>query len=300
MNDQYEINKIYKDEYGRPSGIFAVDKPIGLTSHDLVYQFRKAFETRNVGHAGALDPFASGLVIILVGKALKSADTFLNLDKQYQADILFGMSTESGDPEGKIIESVEEAIVNKDKLEKTLKKLQPQYKQYVPVFSSVKVDGQKLRILARDFDKFNTYLKEDGDKYIDFYRKAEVKKTLKLPYKIVHLDSLDILDESILEKNSLAQLFNEVRQISKEQFIKKDDPIISQNISINNFIANKYSLFKINIFCSKGTYIRQLAIDVGELMDPKMPSVLIGLRRISIGEYNINNVFDLRKDIILS
>lgn len=103
--ESYQVNQITKDEFGRVSGVFAYNKPAGVSSHDIVYKFRRHFETKKVGHAGTLDPFADGLLIVLVGKATKLSDTFLNTDKEYRARILFGIETNSGDPEGDIVET---------------------------------------------------------------------------------------------------------------------------------------------------------------------------------------------------
>src|SRR5690606_2631044 len=136
-------------------GILLVNKPVGKTSHDIVYEQRKELQTRKIGHAGALDPYASGLLIILVGKATKLSDSFLNLDKTYEADILFGVETDSGDLEGKVI-NIKDKISNikNTDLQIALNKFSPSYMQYVPVYSSVNVDGKKLRKLAREYDSF--------------------------------------------------------------------------------------------------------------------------------------------------
>ena len=74
MSNDYKINIIHRDEYGRPSGIVALNKPKDITSHDLVDKLRKRLNTKKVGHAGALDVFADGVMIYLIGKATKLSD----------------------------------------------------------------------------------------------------------------------------------------------------------------------------------------------------------------------------------
>jgi tRNA pseudouridine55 synthase len=96
------INQIHRDDLGKVSGIFLIDKPVGITSHDVVDSVRRIFHTKAVGHAGTLDPFASGLLILLVGKHTKKSDEYMGFDKTYEAEIAIGISTDTHDPEGKI------------------------------------------------------------------------------------------------------------------------------------------------------------------------------------------------------
>ena len=104
----------------------------------MVYRARRFFETKKVGHSGALDPFASGALIILAGKATILSDSFLGMDKEYIAGILFGVSTVTGDPEGRVQAfSLQPSAVSREQVEEVLKSFQPEYEQYVPVYSCV-------------------------------------------------------------------------------------------------------------------------------------------------------------------
>ncbi|MGB2706482.1 MAG: tRNA pseudouridine(55) synthase, partial [Candidatus Omnitrophota bacterium] len=89
---------------GSSEGIILIDKPSGMTSHDVVDFIRKRFGYRKVGHAGTLDPMASGLLIILLGRFTKKSAHFLNYNKEYEARLFFGASTDTGDAEGNIIQ----------------------------------------------------------------------------------------------------------------------------------------------------------------------------------------------------
>ncbi|HLD41098.1 MAG TPA: tRNA pseudouridine(55) synthase, partial [Candidatus Omnitrophota bacterium] len=87
------------------SGILLIDKPQGLTSHDVVDAVRRRFGIRRVGHSGTLDPLATGLLIILVDKATSQFNRFTNFDKEYAATLTMGTATDSGDSQGKVIAS---------------------------------------------------------------------------------------------------------------------------------------------------------------------------------------------------
>ena len=83
-----------------PEGILLVDKPKGITSHDVVDRVRRIFHMKKVGHAGTLDPMATGLMIILVGKATKVSQYLMSMDKEYTGTLRLGQSTDSQDAEG--------------------------------------------------------------------------------------------------------------------------------------------------------------------------------------------------------
>lgn len=271
MNIDFEINKIHEDENGSPYGVFLVDKPTGITSHDVVDQYRKKFKTKRVGHAGTLDPFASGLLIILVGKCTKLSDQFLGLEKAYRAEILFGMSTDSSDPEGQLVEVINHTEVSdlnsritSDKLIETFKEFQPSYNQYVPIFSSVKVQGNKLRELARRSDRFQT-IEKDNHTHVQFYKNDSLWHEIKLPRKEVQIYNLEL--ESLTFKNY--EINEEVDGV--KACYKVDLPVA-----------------QVYVKCSKGTYIRELAKDIGAKLS--VPAMLINLRRVQIGDFNIEDV----------
>lgn len=269
MSDKFEVNKEYIDEFGRVSGIFLVDKPVGVKSHDLVYDFRRKYNTQKVGHAGALDPFASGMMIILVGKAVELSDSFLGLDKTYTATVLLGVKTNSQDPEGEIEEVANTMPQNPDYISEVLKSFEPEYSQTVPVFSSVKVNGQKLRKLAHSSDNIvlNT---EEGKPTASFYKNNNLTQKLVLPVKKVKINSIKVLS---LEPISASELVN-------LDFKKK-----LENTSFGDLEKLEFSLLKIEVDCGKGTYIRKLAEDIGLKLN--LPSMLLELRRIKINGYSL-------------
>ncbi len=132
--------------------ILLIDKPAGLTSHDMVDRVRSIFKTKKVGHAGTLDPFATGLLIIGVGEATKQLSNYMGLDKTYEATARLGATSTTFDPEGTITEIVVEARHGAplQKIENALDKFRGGYEQKAPIFSAKKIAGKKLYELARN------------------------------------------------------------------------------------------------------------------------------------------------------
>ncbi len=131
------------------SGILLVDKPKGRTSFSLIPFLRKLSGLQTIGHAGTLDPFATGVMVILLGKPFtKLSDQFLSNDKEYIAQVRLGIATDSFDCDGKEI-SNSEKIPTREEIEESLKKFQGTILQTPPMFSAKKVKGKKLYELAR-------------------------------------------------------------------------------------------------------------------------------------------------------
>jgi tRNA pseudouridine55 synthase len=131
-------------------GILIVDKPEGLTSHDVVARLRRILKTKRIGHTGTLDPFATGVLVMLVGKATRLAQ-FLDKDKkEYEATIRFGAETDTGDKTGELrITNYELRDVSDVELENVLTGFLGETEQTPPMYSAKKVDGKKLYELAR-------------------------------------------------------------------------------------------------------------------------------------------------------
>lgn len=130
-------------------GFILVDKPIGMTSHDVVAKVKRKLNVKKIGHTGTLDPFASGLLILCVGKATKLASLFSNLDKSYTGTISFFKHYDTYDVTGKV---TKEAIVelSQQDLEDKAKSMVTTYQQYPPMYSAIKIKGKKLYELARE------------------------------------------------------------------------------------------------------------------------------------------------------
>ena len=138
---QYKYNDFY--------GLILVNKPVGITSFKLVYIIKKKLNVKKVGHCGTLDPLASGLMIVLVGKYTKLQEKFMKQDKVYLATIKLGIKTDSGDLDGKIISQSDYSHIKKIDIKNALNSFIGKISQIPPMYSALKVNGKKLYELAR-------------------------------------------------------------------------------------------------------------------------------------------------------
>lgn len=200
-------------------GIYPIDKPKGKTSFSLVYSLRKLTGIQKIGHAGTLDPFASGVMVLLIGKQFtRLSDQFLTQDKEYIARVHFGIETDTYDCTGKII-SQSDLIPSFSQVEEALKEFQGEQTQIPPMFSAKKCSGKKLYELAR--------------KGVTVER-APVAITLS-----------------------------------------------------TELIAYEYPYLDLKISCSKGTYIRTIAYDLGKRLGPG--AHLSELTRTRSGSYQLTD-----------
>lgn len=134
--------------------IILIDKPAGLSSFGVVARVRRRLSMEagkkvKVGHTGTLDPFATGLLILLANKATKLSNQFLKLDKWYEATICLGKTSTTGDPEGEIAEQNTEKVPTLEEVKAVVNQFVGQITQTVPAFSAVKINGQRAYQLAR-------------------------------------------------------------------------------------------------------------------------------------------------------
>ncbi len=163
-------------------GIVLIDKPAGWTSFDVVAKIRGKIRRTyteqgvkptkrqlKVGHAGTLDPFATGLLVILLGDATKKATEFLKLDKVYEAEIILGQESTTGDPEGELT-AVSNTKPTAEEVQAVLAAFTGEIRQRPPIFSAIKINGQRAYKLARD------------------------GKEVEIPERVVTIHSLELLD----------------------------------------------------------------------------------------------------------
>ena len=132
-----------------PCGVLIINKPEGITSHDVVGKIRKLYGTRKVGHTGTLDPLATGVLVILLGRAAKAAEYLVADKKTYRARLTLGITTDTEDITGKIL-SESDAIPTHKEVALACNKFLGKIKQIPPMYSALKVDGKKLYDLARE------------------------------------------------------------------------------------------------------------------------------------------------------
>jgi len=154
------------------NGIIVIDKPAGWTSHDVVAKLRGALKEKRIGHGGTLDPMATGVLPIFVGRATRAVEFCIGSDKEYIAGLQLGITTDTQDITGNILKTVETSVTAEELAEKLPQFLGPQ-KQTPPMHSAIKIDGKKLYDLAR--------------------RGIEVPR----PERDIHIFEIEILDERL-------------------------------------------------------------------------------------------------------
>ena len=206
------------------NGIVIIDKPVDMTSYDVIRSLKRIFDTKKIGHGGTLDPFASGLLVIAINDATKIIRYFLDGDKEYTAKLKFGEMTDSYDRMGKVISTSDAPAVSEDTLRGALNGFRGETMQTPPMFSAKKRDGVKLYELAR--------------------QGIEVDR---VPVKVV-IKELELVDYS-------------------------------------------FPYAEIRVLCSKGTYIRSLANDIGIALGTY--AHLTELRRTKSSQFDIGRAYRL-------
>jgi len=136
-------------------GILIINKPRNITSRDVINILNQRLETKQIGHAGTLDPIATGVLIVGVGKGTKVINEIANADKEYQAKFKLGIQTDTFDITGKVINQTDK-LITKKKLEQVIKEWPKEYEQTVPHYSAIKINGQRAYDLARHDVNFET------------------------------------------------------------------------------------------------------------------------------------------------
>ncbi len=133
------------------NGTLIVDKPAGITSHDVVVRVRRIIGERRVGHTGTLDPFATGVLVVLVGKATRLLQFISGVEKEYEAVIRFGFATDTGDVTGRRVAMPNQSPrdLRAEQIEAAMTSLRGEITQVPPMYSAKKVKGEKLYELAR-------------------------------------------------------------------------------------------------------------------------------------------------------
>lgn len=204
------------------NGILLIDKPVGITSHDVVQKVRYILQQKEVGHTGTLDPLASGLLVLCLGKATKIAQFISNLDKSYLAEVRLGLRSSTYDAEGIDAHATasEVPVLSAPAIGELLQGFAGKQLQKVPAHAAVRINGQHMYELARQGH---------------------------------HMD----LPEREIDISSIA-------------LVEYQPPVI-----------------RFSVLCSKGTYIRTLAHEIGEKVG--CGGYLAGLRRTSVGPFTVEH-----------
>lgn len=160
------------------SGVLCYYKPKGCTSHDVVYKVRKLYGTKQVGHTGTLDPLAEGVLVLMVGRAVKASEFLMSDTKEYVAKMRLGITTDTEDVTGTVTSEFSGEMPSRDNVEATVSSFTGEIMQVPPMYSALKVGGKKLLDLARQgkeierqarmvsVDRIEVYPTEKADEYI--------------------------------------------------------------------------------------------------------------------------------------
>lgn len=208
------------------AGVFLIDKPVGVTSFGVVARVKRILGIKKVGHAGTLDPFATGLLVVCVGRpATKLISQFMEGEKEYLAVLKLGAETETGDTEAEEINCEPVPPISPATIEETLKSFLGAQKQFPPMYSALKHEGKPLYYYAR--------------------KGIEIKK-----------DARDIT-------------IHEIERIGTGELV------------------GDYPELIVRVKCSKGTYIRTLAADIGKALGTR--AYLTDLRRTESGCFHVKD-----------
>jgi len=168
-------------------GIININKPSGITSFDVIRVLRRVLKEKRIGHTGTLDPLAEGVLVVCLGRVTRLVQDIEGYSKIYTAGFELGYRTDTYDIEGKTIEESEKKSATRDELDRVLKKFIGDIKQIPPMYSALKVDGQKLYDLAR---KGIEVERKARDIHIDFIEVLEfdgVKGKLDVVFRKEHI-----------------------------------------------------------------------------------------------------------------
>lgn len=216
-------------------GVLIIDKPKNCTSHDVVFKIRKALGTKKVGHAGTLDPMATGVLPILVGKGTKIAKYLIEHDKVYEATIKLGEKTDTADGEGKCIEKKRVSVSCFEEINviNALENVKGKQKQIPPMYSAIKVNGKKLYEYAREGIEIKPEARDIEIYNISLIEIDKENQNIKFNVKCSKGTYIRVLCEQIAENLGTVGYMSDLRRIEVENFK------ISQSVTLKQIEENK-------------------------------------------------------------
>lgn len=257
--------------------VLAFDKPLTWTSFNLVKIVRNNLSRRlgikklKVGHAGTLDPLASGVMIICTGKATKQIDQLQAGTKEYIATLRLGCTTPSFDAEHPVDATFPTSHITREAVMEALEKFKGSIWQVPPVYSACKVEGRRA---------------------FDYVRQGE---EVELKAKELVIDEIELLDLHLPEQGIVSPKAEEVLSAAYQSVDIKAcgrrkqilEDVEEMNPQLLEALPDTTPYLTIRVVCSKGTYIRALARDIGQAL--QSGAYLIGLRRTRVGAYDVEH-----------
>ncbi len=224
-------------------GIIIIDKPSGITSREVVNKISQKLKTKKVGHTGTLDPHATGVLVLTINKATKIGELLTSYDKEYIAEIVLGIKTDTLDITGKTIEK-KEAIFTKEQIIKVLNEMPSSYEQEVPIYSAVKINGKKLYEYARNNEEVKLPTRVVNIKKLELISDIKYQDNQTI-FKIKCLVSKGTYIRSLV--NDIALKLNTVGTMkslrrTKQGEFKIEDALNIEDVTIKNIIPIKHCL----------------------------------------------------------
>lgn len=264
--------------------VIAFDKPLTWTSFNLVKVVRNNLSRRlgvkklKVGHAGTLDPLASGVMIICTGKATKQIDQLQAGTKEYIATLRLGCTTPSFDAEHPVDATFPTSHITREAVLEALEKFKGSIWQVPPVYSACKVEGRRA---------------------FDYVRQGE---EVELKAKELVIDEIELLDLHLPEQGIVSPKAEEVLSTVRESVdikafgrrkqLLEDAEMASASLHEQTETSVETPYLTIRVVCSKGTYIRALARDIGQAL--QSGAYLIGLRRTRVGDFHVDQCLQVK------
>ena len=221
--------------------VLIINKNKNMTSRDVVNFLCKKFNTKKIGHTGTLDPLATGVMVILIGKYTKLVELITSYDKVYEADVLLGLLTDTLDITGNVLK--EEEVNYKDaEIKETLKNMVGEYIQTVPIYSAIKVNGKKLYEYARNNEKIKLPKRNVNIKELELI--SDIKKCDKfISFKIrAHVSKGTYIRALI---NDIAKNLNTVGTMTSLKRIKQGNISIDDSFTLEDIKNDKFKFYDI-------------------------------------------------------
>lgn len=236
------------------------NKKIGETPLEAVGRFKIAnreYAKSKISYAGRLDPMAEGELLLLIDEENKKRRQYEKLDKEYLFEVLFGISTDSGDILGLIIDSENKISINKRKIKSALQSIKARNYQYPPMFSSVPVKGKPLYYWAR---------KKSLDK-------------IEIPKRKITIYSIELANLYNISVKKLEKIVQKRIGFVKGDF-RQSEIIINWKKYFNSTCALSFKIALIKVKCSSGTYVRSVTSDLGKIL--KTPCLTLSINRTKV------------------
>lgn len=222
-------------------GIVLINKEKNCTSRDVVNQVSKILKTKKIGHTGTLDPIATGVLVLCIGKATKLVEVITSYDKEYEAEVILGIKTDTKDITGKILKE-QKTIISKENIEECLKKMIGTYNQTVPIYSAVKINGKKLYEYARSNEEIELPKRKVTIKELKLISDITYEKE-KTKFKIKCHVSKGTYIRSLIE--DIATNLNTIGTMENLKRTKQGNFQIANANTIKDIENNKFKIYPI-------------------------------------------------------